>query len=261
MKEEEKIKNLFVDYLKEQENKEYKTVDENVKSRSGNKDFDYLLKSDSDILIALEITQVNDKDFDISLYKSKIVRNFLEKLYLTDKNNLPGILVICPLSIDNERLTDRQLEKLLEKNTEYIKSKLIEVLSKKEVSFWIPEENYYPLKHRYFCHIQIEVKEEFNGINFFGDGREQFNNIDNEIEEILKKLRDLIPKKNKQLDYEADKRILLIQDTRTHKFNSTLKSALNIFASKNLNDMCNIDETFIVTSKNKKFVFQQAYKN
>ena len=190
MKSEEKLKNLFIKHLKEKEEEKYKTIDENVKSKFGNTDFDYLLESGAKKLLALEITQINDRDFEIIVNKSRILIDFLQKLHSENQKNLPHILVKYPLSPVFERVSVRRLKNILKRNEDYIRTKFTEVLGKEEkVSFWIPEEAYYPLKDRYLCNIEFESIEGQSGISFFGEGMEIFNTIDFETEEILKTAR------------------------------------------------------------------------
>jgi hypothetical protein len=59
-KREDGDRDRFVEYLKATEGVEYTTISLDVKTRSGDKDFDYLLKSSNGKLLALEVTWLAD---------------------------------------------------------------------------------------------------------------------------------------------------------------------------------------------------------
>lgn len=59
-KREDGDRDRFVEYLKATEGVVYTTIGMDVKTRLGNKDFDYLLKSSSGESLALEVTRLPD---------------------------------------------------------------------------------------------------------------------------------------------------------------------------------------------------------
>src|SRR5882762_8872982 len=76
IKREDGDRDRFVEYLKTAEGVEYTTIAMDVKTRSGNKDFDYLLKSSSGELLALEVTQL--PDLPAEMIRTKLEAELIE---------------------------------------------------------------------------------------------------------------------------------------------------------------------------------------
>jgi|SRR5882672_3519801 len=97
-KREDGMCDLFVQYLNRSEGTEYKALASNVKTDSGGKDFDYLLQSANGQLVALEIATLVDSDVQRSYRKCQKVMELVRE-YFENANLESSILIAVPFHI------------------------------------------------------------------------------------------------------------------------------------------------------------------
>lgn len=249
---EEKIKDIFVDYLRETFNENYKTVDENVKAENGRNDFDYLLKSSNDKTIALEITTVTKSYLGESPSKIPIFETFFREL-LDDGNDLPPIIFTILEPKDSvvegkSPISDNKLKSILQKKSQPLKDEISETIQR------LPLHEKHNINLVKGVHFSIERGRGNNGLQFnpcyshismfdFDDGdRDEYS----EEFKVCEQLKEIMPKKDDSLDYPADKRIILVADNRKKLgTDRVLKYAMKRFIKESTFQLTNVDEIFV----------------
>ncbi len=260
--EEGKLKDLFLNYLKEGFDENYVVVDEDVLADNGKKDFDYLLKSRKGKSMALEITQVSKSSLSerpITAITSKLslFETFFREL-LNNGNDLPSII----FTIAESEGTDRHIRAKLKKKSQSLKQEIVEKiqtlsLNEKHVIYVAKD-----------IHIMMERGSGDNRLQFhpysshiaimdFDDDRYECSEEFNVHEQLKKNL----PEKFDSLDYAAaDERVLLIVDTREKLgTDSVLKEATIRYIKSNSSKLTHVDQIFICcwNYEEKRVIFDQ----
>jgi hypothetical protein len=242
-KDEDADRDRFVEFLKKTEGTEYLTIAVDVPNKSGQKDFDYLLTESSGKTIALEVTSLSDKDESGNGYDfvaagkrfSQLLR-ILESLI--SEPELPcGIRIEVPYHVP---LTMKQMKSLSERKLALIKTQLMVVIQNLSVG------------------QSVSVDTEIGSFQIYGVpgkglilhsvGGHRGGIFDEDY--FAAKVRDLIPRKNQQLDYAVDRRVLLIGNAIAITFESEITRLAIIAAIRNFiqaspQDVTNIDEIYV----------------
>jgi hypothetical protein len=228
----------FIEYLKLMEGVEYETVDVDVKLPSG-KDFDYLLESSSGESLALEITRLPEtQEFLSDLAKYYEIRNTLEPLFLGE-NLSCGILITIPAHFF---FSMGKLRAILKDNAGTIASEIIVAAQS------LTENEHKLVKINDSCYLLVNRCSE-EGVTFrLGIGHRVEPYGYDYFYDIAAKL---IPEKNQQLYYEADRRVLFIGNTCYMAYKPMVIKAMRDFIQASSADVGNIDEIYIDFSINK----------
>ena len=266
------MKDIFIKYLEETFNESYKTIGRDVKVRNGNKDLDYLLESNDGKTIALEITSVtinalNKESPGARRSKFLIFENFFKDL-LDDGKDLPAIIftILEPEDVvveGSKEITKKKIKKVLNDNSQQLKDEI----SKQILGL--------PLYDKY--NINLAKGIHFSIERGLGNNRLQFNPYKSHMSmiefdpdryeyseeyKVYEQLKNVIPKKNASLDYEADKRIILVQDGReTLGTTQTLKYGMKRFITDFPSYLTNVDEIFVCcwNYEEQEVIFDKIY--
>jgi hypothetical protein len=242
-KDEDADRDRFVELLKKTDGIEYLTIAVDVPTKSGQKDFDYLLRESSGKTMALEVTWLSDRDESGNRYDfvaaskrfSQLLR-ILESL-ISDQELPCGIRIEVPYHVP---LTMKQMKSLGEKKLALIKMQLMAVIQDLSAG------------------RSVSVDTEIGSFQIYGVpgsglilhsvGGHRGGIFDEDY--FAAKVRDLIPRKNQQLDYDSDRRVLLIGNAIGMTFESKITRLAIIAAIKNFiqgspQHVTNIDEVYV----------------
>jgi hypothetical protein len=260
LKREDGDRDRFVEYLRLTEGSEYKTIDVDVKLPSS-KDFDYLLKASTGKTIALEVTFLTDKDEthpdknehhdflgDFERYRI-LIQIFQTAL---SNQNLPcSICIGVPYYVP---LTRKELNHLSGNKPaiESIKNQLLAVIQKLDVGDSQSVKTDVGI-------LQLDCIDPNPGLTFRNIGGHRASIFD--VDYFAAKIKTKIPHKNQQLDYKADRRILLFCNTISMTYNSlivkmAITTAITDFTQASSTDISNIDEIYVDFSLDK---FERVY--
>jgi hypothetical protein len=255
VKREDGDRDRFVEYLRLTEGVEYKTIDVDVKLPSG-KDFDYLLKASTGELIALEITFLTDKDethpdeneHHDFLGDSERYQKLIQILQSALSNeSLPcGICIGVPYYVP---LTRKELNRLSENKPALasIKNQLLAVIQNLAVGDSQPVTTD-------VGGFQIDCINADPELSFHNIGGHHAGIFD--VDYFAAKIKTKIPHKNQQLDYNADRRVLLFCNTIFMTYDSliikaAIATAITDFIQASPAGVSNIDEIYVDFSVNK----------
>ncbi len=241
-KKEDGHRDRFIEYLKSTEGMEYRTIAIDVPNRSGKMNFDYLLQADSGATLALEITWLTDKDetaadksehHDFVQDNEKFVklRQILESLISRD-----SLRCSISISVPYHVLAKGQL------------MTAIGGLSVGDsVSVAIDFGGFQTI-------LQIDGIDVGRDVNLYPKGGDRGAVFDENY--FAAKIKNKIPHKNQQLDYRADRRILLFGNAIPMTFNSeitrlAISAAITHFIQASPFDVSNIDEIYVDFGINK----------
>lgn len=242
-KDEDADRDRFVEFLKKTDGAEYVTIAVDVRTKSGQKDFDYLLRESSGKTMALEVTWLSDRDESGNRYDfvaaskrfSQLLR-ILESL-ISDQELPCGIRIEVPYHVP---LTMKQMKSLGERKLALIKTQMMAVIQKLSVG------------------QSISVDTEIGSFQIYGVlgsglilhsvGGHRGGMFDEDY--FAAKVSDLILRKNQQLDYDAHRRVLLIGNAIGMTFESDITRLAIIAAIKNFiqgspQHVTNIDEIYV----------------
>jgi hypothetical protein len=198
-KREDEDRDRFVEYLQVTEGVTYSTIDVDVKTRSGDKDFDYLLKSSTGESIALEIIWLVDLQEELATNNvgEKLTRAI--ELHIRPEDLSGSFLIQIPPYFF---LSMSKLRDILRNRSAVIAEQLKGITN--------------TLSDRQWISAQTEVGPfvlrrvgEGRNIIFHGGFRPRFGRPYG-VHYFPKAVARLIPKKNQQLNYDADRKVLLI---------------------------------------------------
>lgn len=267
IKREEKIKDIFIDYLKKIFNESYVTIGEAVKANNGKKDFEYLLKSDDGNTMALEITSVTKSSISNRPSKLPLFETFFKEL-LDNGNGLPSIIftILEPKVITEKGesgISDNKIKSILQKKSQSLKDEISREIQK------LPLYEKHNITVAEGIYLSVERGMGKNELQFypysshisiidFDDDRYEYS----EEYKVYEQLKAIIPKKNDSLDYVADRRVLLIGDVReTLGTNKVLKYAMIKFIKEFPSQLTNVDEIFVCcwNYEGKRPIFDKIY--
>lgn len=241
MKKEDGIKDLYLDYLRDHSNEQYQVIDEEVQSRNGKNNFDYLLRTDDDRTLALEITQVRKSSLEPNNSNFDLVAKFLRDL-LDEGKGMPALAIKIP----DFGLTDNKLRGILKRES----SRIYDEIRRKSPTIAVGDDFDVPITKSISINVLRASGE--NNLYISSFPRHNLSSHANELHLIFPDLQKLVLKKNEQLDYDATRRTLLIVDTR-YRFpnDKVLQDAVNECIDKNKVQLNNIDEITICSGKDK----------
>jgi hypothetical protein len=248
MKREDNIKELFIEHLKKTESVRYHTIDQDVPSRNGNTNFDYLLQEENGKTLALEITQARESAFGPTNNSFDVVAKFFRNL-LNDGRGLPAMTIHVP-PFD---YTQNKLKGILKQESQRIVTEIRRKVSASSVG----ESFHVEIPGNYVIDIDREHGMDLVNIKSFMSHTLSSHAI--ELDLVYPQVAALLSKKDKQLDYSATRNVLLMLDTRLRlmRDDNVIQSAVARFADeKSDQEIKNIDEIFICHAKN---LFTTAY--
>lgn len=257
-KKEDGDRDRFVDYLRVTEGLDYETVDVDVKVPSG-KDFDYLLSASTGESLALEVTWFTDKDethpdknqhHDFVRDEEKFERLVRILDSLISKEGL--LCSICIGVSYHMPFTMKELNCLSAAKLASIKNQLLAVLQSLSEgdSVSVPTD---------VGNLEISCTGVGHDVCFYSIGGIRGGIFD--VEYFIAKLKGKMPRKNQQLDYKADRRVLLFHNTISMTWDDpiirlVIITAVTDFTQLSPADMSNIDEIFVDFGINK---FERVY--
>jgi hypothetical protein len=238
-KKEAPIKNRFVAHLRKTEGLNWTTKSQDVPTRNGRNNFDYLLECDGRAL-ALEITERPGQEKSLSHFSlSIVVWNELLRLVRVEK--LGGcILLQTPTSYS---ISTQKMKAILKKEGR----QLAEIIEKASNTLAVGQQ-VHVLTKLGPCPLMLERIEgppELSAMSDWGSS----GLAQSKLEEIMASFKRTIEAKNQQLDTEADRRVLVIFDNAPLG-KVFLPEAAREFFGEDRQDMSNIDEVFIEFRKN-----------
>ncbi|MDQ1610563.1 MAG: hypothetical protein QOG00_494 [Pyrinomonadaceae bacterium] len=255
VKKEDGDRDRLVEYLRLTEGVEYKTIDIDVKLPSG-KDFDYLLRASTGESTALEITFLTDKDethpdeneHHDFLGDSERYQKLIQILQsaLSNESLLYDICIGVPYYVI---LTSKELDRLSENKPVLasIKNQLLAVIQN-----LVPGDS--QSVPTGVGSLQVDCISADPGLSFRNIGGHHSAIFD--VDYFAAKIKTKIPYKNQQLDYHADRRILLFCNTIFMTYDSLIIKAAIIkaiidFIQTSPDGVSNIDEIYVDFSLNK----------
>jgi hypothetical protein len=235
--------------LKTTEGTEFVTIAVDVPNKSRQKNFDYLLRESSGKTMALEITWLTDKnedrnghDFVAASKRFSQLLRILESL-ISDQELPCGIRIEVPYHVP---LTMKQMKSLGEKKLVLIKTQLMTVIRNLSAGQSVPVDTE-------IGSFQI-IGVPGSGLMLQSVGGHRGGTFDEDY--FAAKVRKLIPRKNEQLDYEADRRVLLIGNAIAITFESEITrlailAAITNFVRSSPKNVSNIDEIYVDLGINK----------
>ena len=237
--------NRFIAYLKSVEGDDYQIIDANVKTISGKKDFDFLLKANSGTLLALEITWLTESPDEL---KAEAMRRILIQRIEQNLKEIPfsGLIFIdIPWRFDFSR---GSLLSILKQKSVVISMQIIDVLQSIEEK----EERIITTDLGI-----IKISRMAGDKNLlFTSSEYRFGHYGSDLTYFTNLISRIIPKKNQQLEYEADRRVLLIGNACYIEMHSAIESAILSYADNFSENICNISEIFVDFGVNK---FKKLY--
>jgi hypothetical protein len=239
-KREEAIKNRFVEYLRRTEGLNWATKAQEVPTRNGRKNFDYLLECNERTL-ALEITTRNDEEESLA-HNSQTIMVWNQLCSLVRVDMLQGCTWFeTPGSYS---MSSTRLKNILKKHGREIASIIEETSS----NLGVGEKNAVQTKLGLFVVGRVEGSPGLLSMSTFR-GWDEYKLAESEYQENLAALNKVIGRKSEQLDTDADRRVLLISDNAP--FGKDLfRDAISECFGQARDDMQNIDEVFIEFSEN-----------
>jgi len=232
-KREDGERNRFVEYLTTTEGIEYTTIAMDVKTRSGNKDFDYLLKSSCGELLALEITQL--PDLPAEMIRTKLEADLIEAVesHIQPENLHGRFLIQSPAYFFS---SSSKLRAILKNRSALLAEQITR------------EAN--TLRNRQSGSAETEIgpfglRRLGEGHDFTPHGGFAARWRPYHMRYFSEVIARLIPKKNQQLDYEAQRHVLLIRNACYMARFVEIAQAITDFVSAPAADLSNIDEIYM----------------
>lgn len=237
-KREEAIKNRFVEYLRKTEGLNWTTRSQDVPTRNGRKNFDYLLECNGRTL-ALEITTRNDEQESLSHNSlSNIVWNELCSLVRVDR--LGGCIWLR--TPNSYSMSTSKVKAILKTQG----GELAEIIEKASSTLVVGQQVRLSTQLGFFVLKRIEGQPDLLSTS----GRDwHWSTAQSRFDEIVAFFERTIEAKNQQLDTEADRRVLVISDNAPFG-KDFLPEAAKEFFGEDREDMSNIDEVFIEFREN-----------
>src|SRR5947199_871053 len=210
-KKEDGDRDRFIEYLKSTEGIEYRTIGVDVQNRSGEKNFDYLLQANTGVTLALEITWLTDKDetaadksehHDFVQDNEKFIklRQILESLISRD--SLPcSISISVPYHVPCER---KALNGLPTDKLALAKVRLMTAIGVLSVGDSASVAIDFGSLQTILQIDGVDVGQGVHLRSFGGGGGRAFGKG-----YFAAKMKKTFPRKNQQLDHEANRRVLL----------------------------------------------------
>jgi hypothetical protein len=233
IKREDGDHDRFVEYLKATEGVVYTTIAMDVKTRSGNKDFDYLLKSSCGELLALEVTRLPDLPAEMIRIKLEVELVEAVESHIQPENLHGRFLIQSPAYFF---ASSSKLRGILKNRSALLAEQIIR------------EAN--TLRDRQSGSAETEVgpfglKRLGEGHDFMLYGGFAHRWHPYHLHYFSEVIGRLIPKKNQQLDYEADRNVLLIRNRCYMARVIEIAQAITEFVSASAADLSNIDEIYV----------------
>ena len=229
-KREDGDRDRFVEYLRVTEGVAYSTIATDVKTRSGDKDFDYLLRSPFGKSLALEITRLPDLTEELAVISmGEKIHNALEPLIKPEDLSGRFLIQIPPYFFFSMNRLEGILKNRSSVIAEQIKS-IANTLSERQTGSAETEVGPFGVRR---------VGEGCD-IIFHGGFRPRWHPYD--MRYFPEAVGRLIPRKNQQLAYECDRRVLLIRNTCYMAREVEIAEAISDFVSAEADDLTNIDE-------------------
>lgn len=232
-KNEEPIKDRFIDFIKREEGLSLIVIGQDVKARTGNKDFDYLLESYGQ-RIALEITNLFDSPEELGemIHWDSVVGELNEyiKSQMQRTPLLGGYVIYAPSTF---RISKAQVRK----NAQTIAQTLINTANEIQTT--------HDRRHVSTSIGAFEIARTDNEPSYMIVPRSQYRALGrfyDQVDSLEPKLTYLIEKKNLQLDTDATRRVLLI--VKAYSF-ADEEISIGALARIDPNVMSNIDEIYI----------------
>jgi len=239
MKKENAIKNRFLDFLKDSEGIPYRVEGEDVKNRTGEKEFDYLLVSDTGQTLALEVTSLIDypEAFARWTYWWRLTGEIKKNI---DKNGLSDrFLVLAPSTFSVSRIALSNMAKSVAYEISET-ARSMPLTSKKQRI------------RTQLGHFEItRESDDSSGISFRYRSYSQLDPDD--VRRVLKWLERIIESKNRQLDTDADRQVLLVEMVQSYADEQAIKDAFSIADSTRL---VNTKEVYVEIGKSN---FRKVY--
>lgn len=244
-KREEAIKNRFVEHLRKTEGLCWTTKAQDVPTRNGRKNFDYLLECNHSSL-ALEITTRND-DQESLAHNSMSLAVWDSICRLIQLQNLNGCTWFSTPS--SFSMSSTKLKSILKHQGREVAAAIEESSNALEVG----EEQ--SLQTRLGLFTVGRVKGQPDLLRPSAFRWDDCKLAEAEYQECLAFLEERTRVKDEQLDTDADRRVLLISDNAP--FGKDLfRDAVFEFFSHPRDEMTNIDEVFIEFQEND---FERVY--
>lgn len=240
----------LIEYLRATEGIECKIIGANVPTLSGNNNFDYLLQTSTGELLALEVTWLTDKDethpdknqqhdFLGDSERFEIVRKILESL-LSNESLPCGICVGVPYYVP---LTRKELNQLSGNKSALASTKNKLMSAIQNLAAGDSQSVTTDLGS-----FQVRYTNAVSGLSFRSIGGHRAAIFD--VDYFAAKIKTKIPHKNQQLDYKADRRVLLICNTIFMASDSlitkaAITKAIIDFIQASPADVSNIDEIYV----------------
>jgi hypothetical protein len=232
-KREDGDRDRFVEYLKATEGVVYTTIGMDVKTRLGDKDFDYLLKSSRGEILALEVTRL--PDLPAEMIRIKLEADLVEAVesHIQPENLHGRFLIQSPAYFF---ASSSKLRGILKNRSALLGEQITR------------EAN--TLRDRQSGSVETEVGPF--GLKRLGEGHD-FTPLGGfahrwhayHMHYFSEVIARLIPKKNKQLDYDADRNVLLIRNRCYMARVIEIAQAISDFLSASVADLSNIDEIYV----------------
>ena len=240
IKREEAIKNRFVEHLKKTEGLCWTTKAQDVPTRHGRKNFDYLLECNHRSL-ALEITTRNDEAE--SLAHNSMSLSVWEAIFpLLQLENLSGCTWFSTPS--SYSMSSTKLKNILKHHGQEIATAIEELSNALEVG----DEKSVQTRLGLIIVGRAEGQPGLLPATTFR-GWDEYKLAEAEYQECLAFLEEKTKTKNEQLDADIDRTVLLISDNAPFG-RDLFRDAVFEFFSHPHEEMTNIDEVFIEFQKN-----------
>ena len=247
-KREDGDRDRFIEYLKTTEGLDYRTIGADVPNRSGKKNFDYLLQASGGETLALEVTWLTDKDethvdksehhdFVRDSEKFRKLLAILESLISTKE--LPcSVWIEVPYQVP---FTIQELNSLPADKLASAKNQLMSAVQGLSVGASVSVTTD-------LGNFQIRGTGVGNDVDFCSIGGHRGGIFDEGY--FAAKLKNKIPHKNQQLDYQAERRVLLIGNAMPMPSNSritrlAITAAITNFIQASPLEVSNIDEIYV----------------
>jgi hypothetical protein len=230
-KDEEILLEIFLRFLKETEAIVYEVIGENVPNRAGDKNFDYLLRRQSEgSTIALEITLVSDNEGEFKQNRLKdSVLSCLDGTIQAGLHDLPGaILIETPHNFYGSMKT-------LKREAESVAKTILNTAKAMVPGQEAKVES--PLGSFNIQLLEIGTK----GVGYCAFGQETWSTHSSDVHIMSSMLRRRLTNKNEQLDTDANRRVMLIGRVAGIIDRDAISDALSAMHG----DFSNIDELYV----------------
>lgn len=191
---------IFIRFLKKTEGITYEVTGEDVPNRTGVKNFDYLLRAQSNgSTMALEITLISDDEEDFE--KKRLTGSVLSCLDKTIQKGLPHLP--CAMLIELPFIFNGSMREL-EREAESVATKILD-----SAKSMVPNQKFVIESSLGLFKVQL-LEEGSKGLSFCSSGQETWATHSSDVARMCSMLERRLTGKNEQLNTDADRKVILI---------------------------------------------------